>query len=145
MVYYLRQNVAILNQISHQISSIAPQVSIPSTPPPPFPAFEPLASDIRANAFWLTALIFSLSAALLAILVQQWVHDYMHVFQRYNDPLKSARLRIYLHEGSEGWYMPVVADAVPGLLHVSLFPFFAGLGDFVMNINITVGRRSRTQ
>ena len=35
--------------------------------------------------------------------------------------------------------MPVVAEAVPGLLHVSLFLFFAGLGDFVMNINITVG------
>ena len=139
MVYYLRQNVAILDQISHQISSIAPQVSIPSTPPPPFPAFEPLTSDIRVNAFWFMALIFSLSAALLAILVQQWVRDYMHVFQRYNDPLKSGRLRQYLHEGSDGWYMPVVAEAVPGLLHVSLFLFFAGLGDFVMNINMTVG------
>ena len=74
------------------------------------------------------ALIFSLSAALLAILVQQWVRDYMHVFQRYSDPLKSARLRQYLYEGSEGWYMPVVAEAVPGLLHASLFLFFAGLG-----------------
>ena len=139
MVYYLRQNVAILDQISHQISSIEPQVSAPSTPLPPFPPFEPLTSDIRVNAFWFMALIFSLSAALLAILVQQWVRDYMHVFQRYNDPLKSARLRQYLHEGSEGWYMPAVARAVPGLLHVSLFLFFAGLGDFVMNINVTVG------
>jgi len=81
MVYYLQQNVAILDQISHQISSIIPQVSIPSTPPPPFPAFKPSASDIRINVFWFMALIFSLSAALLAILVQQWVHDYMHVFQ----------------------------------------------------------------
>ena len=139
MVYYLRQNVVILDQISHQISSIAPQVPIPSTPLPPFPAFEPLTSDIRVNAFWFMALIFSLSAALLAILVQQWVRDYMHVFQRYNDPLKSARLRQYLYEGSEGWYMPVVAEAVPGLLHVSLFLFFVGLDDVVMNINITVG------
>ncbi len=85
------------------------------------------------------ALIFSLSAALLATLVQQWVRDYMHVFQRYSDPLKSARLRQYLHEGSEGWYMPVVAEAVPGLLHVSLFLFFVGLSDSVLNINMTVG------
>jgi len=85
------------------------------------------------------ALIFSLSAALLAILVQQWVRDYMHVFQRYSDPLKSARLRQYLHEGCEGWYMPVVAEAVPGLLHVSLFLFFVGLCDTVLNINTAVG------
>ena len=139
MVYYLQQNVAILDQISHQISSIAPQVSISSTPPPPFPSFKPLASDLRVNAFWFMALIFSLSTALLATLVQQWVREYMHVFQRYSDPLKSARLRQYLHEGSEGWYMPVVAEAVPGLLHVSLFLFLLGLCDFVLNINTTVG------
>src|ERR1700730_12053598 len=63
----------------------------------------------------------------------------MHVFQRYSDPLKSARLRQYLHEGSEGWYMPVVAEAVPALLHVSLFLFFVGLCDFVLNINTVVG------
>jgi hypothetical protein len=85
------------------------------------------------------ALLFSLSAALLATLVQQWVRDYMHVFQRYGDPLKSARIRQYLYEGCEGWYMPVVAEAVPGLLHVSVFLFFVGLANFVLNTNRTVG------
>ncbi len=35
--------------------------------------------------------------------------------------------------------MPVVAEAVPGLLHVSLFLFFVGLCDSVFNINTTVG------
>jgi len=137
-VYYLQQNVAILSQISKQISSVVPQVSIPSTPPAPF-TFNLSASDVRVNAFWFMALIFSLSAALLATLVQQWVRDYMHVFQRYSDPLKSARIRQYLHEGCEGWYMPVVAEAVPGLLHTSVFLFFVGLGDFILNINTTVG------
>ena len=139
MVYYLKQNVAMLDQISHQISSISPQVSIPSTPPPSFPSFKPLSSDIRVNVFWFMALVFSLIAALLAILIQQWVRDYMHVFQRYSDPLKSARLRQYLIEGSEGWYMPVVAEAVPGLLHMALFLFFVGLCDFVLKVNTTVG------
>jgi hypothetical protein len=84
------------------------------------------------------ALAFSLLAALLAILVQQWVRSYMHVFQRYGDPLKSARLRQYLYEGYEGWYMPMVAEAVPGFLHISLFLFFAGLGDSLLNINTKV-------
>ena len=139
MVYYIRQNVAILSQISQQLSFIAPQLTIPTSPPPPFPAFNPSSSNVRVNAFWFMALAFSLSAALLAILVQQWVRDHMHVFQRYSDPLKSARIRQYLHEGSDGWYMPVVAESVPGLLHISLFLFFVGLGDFVMNINTTVG------
>jgi hypothetical protein len=137
-VYYLRQHSTILSQISVQLSSIAPQVSIPSTPPPPFPAFNPSASDVRVNVFWFMSLVFSLLAALFAILVQQWVRDYMHVFQRYGDPLKSSRLRQYLYEGCEGWYMPMVAEAVPGFLHISLFLFFIGLGDSLLNINTKV-------
>ena len=128
-----------LNQISQQISSISPQLAIPLSPPPTFPAFTPPSFVVRVNVFWFMALIFSLSAALLAILVQQWVRGYMIVFQRYSDPLKSARFRQYLNEGYEKWYMPVVAEAVPGLLHVSLFLFLVGLGDFVLHINTTVG------
>jgi hypothetical protein len=137
-VYYLRQHSTILSQISVQLSSIAPQVTIPTTPPPPFPPFSPLASDVRVNVFWFMALAFSLLAALLAILVQQWVRKYMHVFQRYGDPLKSSRLRQYLYEGCEKWYMPRLAEAVPGFLHISLFLFFAGLGNSLLNINTKV-------
>ena len=84
------------------------------------------------------ALAFSLLAALLAILVQQWVRNLMHVF-RYGDALKTSRLRQYLYEGCERWYMPKVAEAVPGCLHVSLFLFFGGLGNSLFNTNITVG------
>lgn len=139
MVYYQQQNVALLAQISQQISSIVPHVSIPSTLPPPYPEFSPSSSDIRVNAYWFMSLAFSLSAALLATLVQQWVRDYMHVFQRYSHPLKSVRLRQYLYEGAEGWYMPVVAESVPGLVHMSLFLFFLGLGDLLLTLNTTIG------
>ena len=138
MVFYQQQNVALLAQISKQISSIAPQVSIPSTPLPSYD-FIPNASDIRVNVYWFMSLVFSLSAALLATLVQQWVREYMHVFQRYSNPLKIARLRQYLYEGVEGWYMPRVARSVPGLVHVSLFLFFLGLGDSLLATSTTVG------
>ncbi len=85
------------------------------------------------------SLVFSLSAALLATLVQQWVRDYMHVFQLYSHPLKIARLRQYLYEGSEGWYMPVIAESVPGLVHISLLLFFGGLGISILAQNTVVG------
>ncbi|KAH9052345.1 hypothetical protein EDB87DRAFT_1570514, partial [Lactarius vividus] len=142
--YYQQQNVALLAQISKQVSSIAlaiaPQAPvIPSVPTPIYPAFSPTPSDVRVNVFWFMSLVFSLSAALLATLVQQWVRDYMHVFQRYSNPLKSARLRQYLYEGAEGWYMPAVAESVPGLVHVSLFLFFVGLCNSLFPLNVTVG------
>ena len=137
MVFYQQQNVALLAQISKQISSIAPQAPIPSTPLPSYD-FSPNASDVRVNVFWFLSLVFSLIAALLATLVQQWVRDYMHVFQRYSNPLKSTRLRQYLYEGVEGWHMPRVARSVPGLVHVSLFLFFAGLCDSLLAAYTTV-------
>lgn len=89
-----------------------------SIPPAPSPAFNPLPSHVRVNAFWSTTLVFGLLAAFLAILVLQWVRDYIRVFQRYSDPLKSARLRQYLREGSEGWYILLHAQAA---LHIPLF------------------------
>ena len=139
MVYDLRQHSTILSQISVQLSSLAPQISVPSTPPPPFPAFTPSASNISINIFWFMSLVFSLIAAVLAIFIQQWVRNYMRVFQQSSDPLKSSRLRQYLYEGWERWCMPMVAEIVPGLLYISVFLFFAGLGDSLLNISTPVG------
>jgi hypothetical protein len=138
MVYYLQQNVELLTRISEQIYSMNPQTTLPFTPPSPLPAFTPLTSDVRVNAFWFMSLVFSLSAALLAIFVQQWVRDYMRVFQQYSDPLKRARVRQYLHDGCEEWYMLAVAEAIRGLLHVSLFLFVLGLCDSVLRINTAI-------
>ncbi|KAI9431461.1 hypothetical protein H4582DRAFT_2102974 [Lactarius indigo] len=81
-VYYQQQSVAMLAQISQQIASIAPQVSVPSTPPPPYPVFHPSNSDLAVNTVWVIGLIHSLGAALLAIFVQLWVRSYMGVFER---------------------------------------------------------------
>ena len=86
--------------------------------------------------FWLISLVCSLSAALLATLVQQWVRAYMRVFQHSRNPLKAARIRLFLFEGVER--LPMVAEAVPGLIHVSLLLFFWGLGDFILNIDTAV-------
>ncbi|KAI0252270.1 hypothetical protein BJV78DRAFT_1281833 [Lactifluus subvellereus] len=77
-----------------------PNVAVPFVPPPPYPAFNPSASAVRVNVFRLVALVFSISAVLLAILVQQWVQHYFDISQAHSDPMKGARLRQYLLEGS---------------------------------------------
>ncbi|KAI0295090.1 hypothetical protein B0F90DRAFT_1752615 [Multifurca ochricompacta] len=133
VVFYQQQSVALLSQISRQLSSLSAQASVPPFSLPPSPTPSPSPSEIRVN-------VFCLCAALLATLVQRWSRDYMLVFKRYRHCLKSARIRQYLHEGVEGWYMPIVAEAVPGLVHISLFLFLIGLGDFLLNANKTVGR-----
>jgi hypothetical protein len=91
------------------------------------------------NTCWFISLVSSLSAALLATLVQRWARYHMHVFQRYGHPLKIARIRQYLHEGVQRWKMLAIAEAVPGLVHISLFLFLIGLADFLLNTHKIVG------
>ncbi|KAH9968485.1 hypothetical protein BGW80DRAFT_1177427, partial [Lactifluus volemus] len=143
MANFQQQTIVILTRIEQQFASIAQQVSFPSDLPPPpqipYPDSTPSSSDVRVNVFWSMSLVFSLSAALLATLVQQWVRYHMQVF-RYGHPLKSARLRQYLYDGLENSHMLFVAQAVPFFIHVSLFLFFAGLCDSLFHLNMTVFR-----
>ena len=136
-VYYQQQSLAMLVQISQQISSVVPQVSIPSTPPPPYLAPNPSSSDILVNICWNVSLVCSLSAALLAILIQQWARTYLKVFQMYDHPLRSARFRQFYFEGAKR--LPALAELVPGLLYFSLFLFFVGLSVSTLNIHTGVG------
>ncbi|KAH9016243.1 hypothetical protein EDB85DRAFT_766441 [Lactarius pseudohatsudake] len=135
--YYQNQSLVVLIHISQQIAAIGSQVFNSSTPPPPYLAPKPSSSDILVNICWLVSLVCSLSAALLAILIQQWVRSYMQVFQLHDHPLKRARFRQFFFEGAKG--MPALAEAVPGLIHLSLFLFFIGLGDSMLNVSTTVG------
>jgi Family of unknown function (DUF6535) len=135
MVFYEQQSVDLLKQISAQISSLSLQASVPSPPPLPPLTANPSRSDILVNALMFISLILSLSAALLATLVQRWAQDHMQIFHRYKHPLKVSRIRQYLYEGIERWRMVAIAEAIPTLHHVSLFLFFAGLAIFLSNAN----------
>jgi len=64
----------------------------------------------------------------------------MHIFRRYSHPLKVARIRQYLHEGVELWRMREIAEAVPGLIHISLSLSFIGIADFLFTTYSTVGK-----
>src|SRR6267142_1643354 len=138
--FFQQQSLVLLDQISKQLSSLGAQTPLLSNVSLSGPTVSPSASDIRVNIFWFTSLVFSLCAALLATLVQRWARDYMRIFRRYSHPLKIARIRQYLHEGVEGWYMPAAAEAVPGLVHISLFLFLLGLTDFLLNTYTVVGK-----
>ncbi|KAH9029916.1 hypothetical protein EDB85DRAFT_1866836, partial [Lactarius pseudohatsudake] len=135
-VYYHNQSVAILAQISQQIASI-PQVSVPYTPPTPYPDFYPSRSDVLVNSLWLGGLICSLSAALFATLVQQWVRSYMRVFQRYDHPLKRARFRQFFFDGIRT--VRALASSATWMIRISLLLFLLGLTSSIPRLNTTVG------
>ncbi|KAH9013439.1 hypothetical protein EDB85DRAFT_967470 [Lactarius pseudohatsudake] len=136
-VYYQQQSVAMLAQISQQIVSIAPQVSVLSTPPPPYPVFHPSKIDVAVNTFWLLGLVYSLSAAFFATLVQEWVRSYLGVFEQHDHPLKRARFRQFFFEGV--WSVRGLASVATWMIRTSLMLFFLGVTISVFDVNTTIG------
>ncbi|KAI9439749.1 hypothetical protein H4582DRAFT_1812904, partial [Lactarius indigo] len=123
------QTVALLTQLVNISTGAAVQHS---------PPFKAPASIVRVNVMWFLSLILSLSCALLATLVQQWSRRYLEYAQHRGAPRKRARIRAYMFEGVEKFRLFQAVEAIPLLLHTSVFLFFAGLVDFLVPINKAV-------
>ena len=110
--------------------------SLPSSPP----TFSPPTYAVWVNALWFLSLVISLTCALLATLLQQWARSYNTATQ----PRLNAHTRVQIHaffsEGVEKFLLPWAVEALPMLLHLSLYLFFAGLLVFTWNINHTIFR-----
>ena len=113
--------------------------STPTSPPLSPPPFSPPNHAVWVNALWFMSLVMSLTCALLATLLQQWARRYLKITDqsRYR-PHKHARIRAFFFEGVEKCLLPWTVDALPTLLHISLFLFFAGLVVFLCNVNLTI-------
>jgi Family of unknown function (DUF6535) len=111
------------------------RASIVSEPPP----FSPPVYAILVNSLWFLSLAISLQCALLATLLQQWARRYVANTQAsHYSPHKQARIRAFFADGIEKLRLPKAVEALPAMLHLSLFLFFTGLLVFLLNINHTV-------
>ncbi|KAH9970218.1 hypothetical protein BGW80DRAFT_1254096 [Lactifluus volemus] len=112
--------------------------SILATPAQP-PPFSPPRSAVLVNSLWFLSLVVSLTCALLATMLQQWARRYVEITQppRYS-PYKRAPIRAFFANGVDKFHLPWSVEALPALLHLSLFLFFSGLVLFLFNINHTV-------
>ena len=108
--------------------------SLPASPPP----FIPPNYAIWVNTLWLLSLVISITCALLATLLQQWARRYLKVTQPRYGPDKRARIRAFFAEGVDKFLLPRAVEALPTMLHLSLFLFFTGLSVFLWNINHTI-------
>ena len=116
-----------------------PNGSITLTSPPPSPPpFSPPNHAVWVNALWFMSLVISLTCALLATFLQQWARRYLKITQSRYSPHKRARIRAFFSEGVDKCLLPWTVDALPTLLHISLFLFFAGLVVFLCNVNLTI-------
>ena len=101
-------------------------------------SFTAPASAVWVNSLWFLSLVISLTCALLATLLQQWARRYLRLTNPRCSPHKRARIRAFFAEGVESLHLPWTVEALPTLLHISLFLFFAGLGVFLFGVHKTV-------
>jgi hypothetical protein len=98
----------------------------------------PTTSIARVNTVWALSLVLSVTSALLAISVQQWVRRYIELplFPRLSS--ERARVRSYLFLGTLNFGMHHAVEAAPILLHLSVFLFLIGLMMFYIITHKTV-------
>lgn len=99
------------------------------------PIFSPSISAIVCNILWFLSLGFSLACALSATLVEQWTRHYIQACNSKPTPQDRARISIYLFQGIKQYRMAAIVEAIPMLLHTSLFLFFVGLVAFLIPVN----------
>jgi Family of unknown function (DUF6535) len=130
--FYLANIYQLLADLNVSRESI---LATPAQPPP----FSPPTSAVLVNSLWFLSLVISLTCALLTTLLQQWARRYVRITQPPRSRLqKRAPIRAFFHNGVEKFHLPWSVEALPALLHLSLFLFFSGLVIYLFNINHTV-------
>ena len=125
----------LLSQISLQLGQSANLAFLPVTD---ILSTRPSDLDVAVNVLWALSLIFSLTCALSAILVQQWIQEYFSCSQCHTVPSTRARIRAYLFDGLSQHRLDEVISAIPILLHLSLLLFGAGLITCFFSLNDVV-------
>ncbi|KAJ7134051.1 hypothetical protein C8R43DRAFT_639752 [Mycena crocata] len=115
-------------QLQPQFNSTTSTPDLPST-------FTAPTTALVCNTLWFISLCLSLSCALIATLVEQWSRDFIQRTEMRSSPILRARIFSYLYYGLKRFNMHLVVEAIPLLLHTSLFLFFAGLLAFLSPVN----------
>ncbi|PIL27349.1 hypothetical protein GSI_10496 [Ganoderma sinense ZZ0214-1] len=139
------QTAAILQQISLQLSSFSINQPFVNSTQPAFnstpadtatPAVS--SSTVTLNILWFASLILSLSAALVAIMVKQWLSQYHSgLFGTSQD---IARLRQYRLNNLAKWHVAAIVGALPVVLQLSLVLFFVGLLVLLRDLHPTIAK-----
>ncbi|KAI9453858.1 hypothetical protein BJY52DRAFT_1287207 [Lactarius psammicola] len=122
-----RNTVDILTQISRQLSNESQASAQASVPP--LSSFRPSTSAVWINALW-----FPESPTLQ----QHWARRYLHLTQPQCAVHKRARIRSFFAEGVNRFHIAFAVEAIPALLHTSVFLFLTGLVISLFTIHHTI-------
>ncbi|KAK0433022.1 hypothetical protein EV421DRAFT_1449474 [Armillaria borealis] len=138
-VDYVQMSASLLFELVAVQRALASGSSVESVPLSPFnpdTTFIPAINDVWVNGLWFTSLALSLTTALAAVLVKQWLHHYTSLPS--GTPRERSHVRQYRYAGFQRWNVPMIAGLLPVLMHVSLALFFAGLSVFLYPLRVSL-------
>ncbi|SJL04929.1 uncharacterized protein ARMOST_08300 [Armillaria ostoyae] len=103
--------------------------SITPSPLNPSILFVPTITDVWVNGLWFTSLFLSLTAALVAVLVKQWLHHYVALPS--GTPRDRSLTRQFRYAGFQKWHVQIIIGLLPVLMHLALAIFLVGLVVFL--------------
>ena len=127
----------LVNQTNDSIISVGYSTAATSTPiPNALTSFVADSNSIRVNILWFASLLLSLTTASIAILVKQWLREFLTV----TVPSPQARLRLRHLRGPElkKWKVLEICAALPLLLQLALLLFFVGMCYFTASVHRSV-------
>ncbi|KAK0474757.1 hypothetical protein IW261DRAFT_523635 [Armillaria novae-zelandiae] len=104
-------------------------VNVVTSPLDPSIAFVPTTTDIWVNGLWFTSLFLSLTTALVAVLVKQWLHHYVALPS--GTPRDRSLLRQFRYAGFRKWHVQIIIGLLPVVIHLALMIFLVGLVVFL--------------
>ncbi|KAI0789654.1 hypothetical protein C8Q75DRAFT_806817 [Abortiporus biennis] len=132
----------LLLQISKQLASfnvngLTVNSSASAAEPSLFTSKTPSKTSTNINIFWFLSLVFSLTTASLAMLVKQWLREYLPHDNL--SPQSHIRVRHFRAEGIEKFHVFTIAAVLPLMIQIALGLFFIGLVVFLIDLDWAVG------
>ncbi|KAK0217645.1 hypothetical protein EDD85DRAFT_930692 [Armillaria nabsnona] len=126
--------------VQRAIANGSPLTAIPPSPLNPTIAFVPATTDVWVNALWFTSLFLSLTTALVAVLVKQWLHHYVALPS--GTPRDRSLTRQFRYAGFERWHVQVIIGLLPVLMHLALAIFLSGLVIFLQPLRAALRQQT---
>lgn len=134
--------IRLLVQISSQLPTPQPLPSFISTSSTSLGSdsadFRPTVSSVWINVLWLLSLLFSLTAALLGIIIKQWLREYLLWDSVLSPSREAVLLRHIRYAAWERWKVPAIISAIPAMLEFALVLFLCGSTILLWTLNATV-------
>ncbi|SJK98234.1 uncharacterized protein ARMOST_01495 [Armillaria ostoyae] len=122
--------------IQRALASGATVDTVNSSPYDPSSVFVPSIGSIWVNGLWFTSLVLSLTTALIAVLVKQWLHYYVALPS--GTPREHSHVRQFRYMGFQQWHVLVIVGLLPVLMHIALAIFFVGLVVFLIPLRVSL-------